>query len=361
MNGSAVSGTRSAEADAQVEVYATLDALPPDAASLVDSATDLFAGRAWWRTVLAAAMPSGAAAEFVACRIGGRCVALFPLLRGDDGALSGLTTLYTCLYVPLLAPGLSPAASVAVFAAFGRYCRRSATTRLDAMPAEWEGLAPLAAGVRSAGLRVLRFDHFGNWHENVAGLRWSDYLARREGSLRETIRRKLRRAERLADARFEVVTGVEGLEAGVAAFESVYARSWKEPEPFPAFNAALIRAVAAGGGLRLGVWSLGAQPVAVQFWVVEGGRAAVLKLAHDEAFKTHSPGTVLTALMLRRMLDSERIDEIDFGRGDDPYKQGWATARRQRIGLLLVNPWRPAGLIQLARHTLGRVRAVLRR
>ena len=69
--------------------------------------------------------------------------------------------------------------------------------------------------------------------------------------------------------------------------------------------------------LRLGVWSIGEEPVAVQFWVVKDGHATVLKLAHDEAFKAHSPGTVLTALMLRHFLNKEHVTRIDFGRGDD--------------------------------------------
>ena len=87
----------------------------------------------------------------------------------------------------------------------------------------------------------------------------------------------------------------------------------------------------------------------------DAGHATVLKLAHDEACKAHSPGTVLTALMLRHLLDQEHVDHIDFGRGDDPYKQGWATQRRQRIGLLLVNPWSAAGSTTLLRHALGRL------
>jgi CelD/BcsL family acetyltransferase involved in cellulose biosynthesis len=95
----------------------------------------------------------------------------------------------------------------------------------------------------------------------------------------------------------------------------------------------------------------------VQFWAVRGGQAIVLKLAHDEAFKAQSPGTVLTALMLRHFLDAEHVARLDFGRGDDAYKQGWAVERRQRIGVLLVNPWRPAGIAALVRHAGGRMRA----
>ena len=116
-------------------------------------------------------------------------------------------------------------------------------------------------------------------------------------------------------------------------------------------------AMAERGWLRLGVWSVGTEPVAVQFWVVHAGQAIVLKLAHDQALKALSPGTVLTALMLRHLLDNEHVAWIDFGRGDDAYKEGWAVERRQRVGVLLVDPWRPAGLVALLRHASGRLAA----
>ena len=88
--------------------------------------------------------------------------------------------------------------------------------------------------------------------------------------------------------------------------------------------------------------------------MVTGGTASVLKLAHDEAARARSPGTVLTAAMIRGLLDRERVTELDFGRGDDGYKSLWAGQRRPRIGVVLVNPRRPAGLLTLGRHVLGR-------
>ena len=94
--------------------------------------------------------------------------------------------------------------------------------------------------------------------------------------------------------------------------------------------------------------------------MVDHARALVLKLAHDEAFKAASPGTVLTAWMLRWLLDQEQVQEIDFGRGDDPYKREWASQRRQRIGLVLANPLAPAGVAVIARHALGRLRNFVR-
>jgi CelD/BcsL family acetyltransferase involved in cellulose biosynthesis len=340
------------------ETFASTAALPPDALTLLDHAAGVFAGRAWWDVVLSHAIPPEAKPSFVAIRSAGQLTALVPILR-TGSQLASLTTPYTCEYMPLFAAGLDQPARIAAMAAFATLCRPSGVARLDALPAEWEHLGDLRTGAHQAGLRTLRFNHFGNWHEDVANLDWSAYLTSRPGALRETIRRRLRRAEKLPDARFDLFTHPGQMDQAVAAFESVYRRSWKDAEPFPTFNAALIRATSQLGLLRLGVWSIGPEPVAVQFWVVKDGRAIVLKLAHDEAFKAHSPGTVLTALMLRHLLDQEHVAAIDFGRGDDAYKQGWATHRRQRIGLLLVNPWRPVGAAALMRHTAGRVRTMI--
>jgi len=342
-----------------IDTFATADLLPPEALVLLDQSTTLFGGRAWWRVVLSDAMPHGASALFIVCRRGRQVAGLMPMLR-HGGGLSSLTTPYSCRYTPMLAAGLDSAARVAVMTAFARFCRSAGVTRLEALPAEWDGLPDLLTGARQAGLRPLRFDHFGNWHEAVAGLGWSGYLAGRPGALRETIRRRLKRADKLPAARFTLLTNPADMATAAEAFESVYSRSWKDPEPHPDFNVALMRVMAEAGLLRFGVWSIDGTPVAAQLWVVEAGVATVLKLAHDEAFKTHSPGTVLTALMLRHLLDQEHVTQIDFGRGDDAYKHGWAAQRRQRVGLLLVNPWHPAGAFELARHALGRMRTAAR-
>jgi hypothetical protein len=317
-----------------------------EAAGLFRSARDdLFASLPWYRTVLAHGMADATAARFFACG-----TALFPMQLTDRGhSLASLTAVYTCRWQPL-------AEDPGAFAHFASECRAWPITRLDAIPADWPHRATCIAAANETGLAVRQFDHFGNWYEDVRGQTWTSYLASRPGQLRETIRRKLRR-----EYRFDVIEGENGLEAGIAAFAAVYGRSWKEPEPFPEFNAALMRAVAPLGLLRLGIMRIGDAVAAAQIWVVERDRATVLKLAHDEAFKSASPGTVLTALMLRRLLDAERVAEIDFGRGDDGYKSAWARQRRQRIGLVFANARHPRGMAFLGRHALGRARAALRR
>jgi CelD/BcsL family acetyltransferase involved in cellulose biosynthesis len=348
---------RSADPATQLETFAGLDALPDDVGPLFAAAGSFFATRAWWEIVLAHAIPPNAVPHLVLIRRNGVPWGLFPMLHDRAGGdFRALTTPYGCLYEPLIAPGIVDRA--ALFLAFARYCRSFPTTRLDALdPAV---AADFTAGGGLAGLSAVRFDHFGNWYEDAAGLDWTGWLARRPGALRETIRRRTRRMEHLPGAYFRLFSEHNELTAAIDAFETVYARSWKQQEPYPAFNPAQIRAAGSLGLARVGVCWIGETPAAAQFWIVERGRATVLKLAHDEAFKEHSPGTVLTAWMIRHMIEQAHVTELDFGRGDDAYKRDWVGCRRQRVGVLLINPRHPRGLLALARHTLGRIAARLR-
>lgn len=339
-----------------MQLYPTLAALPDWAADELLDRDGFFSTRAWWRTVWEAGVPEGGTPVFALHGTQGAGV-LLPLLRDTAGRLEALTTPYTCLYPITAAPGADlPTAGRAL----ARLVRGTPALRLDALDPEDPRLAALLQGARAGGLLPLRFDHFGNWREELDGRDWQSYLGSRPGALRETIRRRLRAAERDPTLSFACHAAPDAVAAGIAEYEAVYARSWKEPEPFPRFNAVLMQQAAAVGALRLGVLCREGAPIATQLWVVHAGTAAVLKLAHDEAFKPISPGTALSAWMLRRLIDEERVQAVDFGRGDDPYKKMWTGERRQRMGVVLANPLHPGGMAALLRHGLGRLRRTLR-
>ena len=323
----------------RIDCHAGLSDLPPHFFLLFGET--LFDSAAWYSAVCTAGLPPTAEALFVSVSAGGHPLALFPMRR-DVTRISSLTTPYTCLWRPLTAPGLTAAQLHGAGRAFGRWCRSWATVRLDALDLEDPAWSILLAGLRDAGINPLPFDHFGNWSA-FTGLGWDAYLADRPGQIRESLRR--RGKQLLADgATFRVVTDGRDLEPAIAQYEAVYAASWKQPEPFPQFNAALMRASAAEGWLRLGLLEMNGKTLAAQIWIMQGGRATVLKLAHDEAFNSASPGTVLTGWMIRHLLECDEAAVLDFGRGDDEYKQSWTSLRRQRQGLVLANPWRPFGL-----------------
>lgn len=319
---------------------------------------EFFASRAWYDTLLAHGLPAEATPLLAACGQDG--AALLPLMR-VGGHFSALVSPYTLDWRPLTAPEAGREGLEAAGRALGRALRLRPPIRLDTLDPEAPGLAPLLSGMAAARLQPLRFLHTGNWHEALpAGTGWEAWLAARPSALRNTIARKLARAAR--ETRFELLdTPGPALEAGIAAYEDVRARSWKPDEPFPAFDAALIRLTATLRLVRLGVLRQAAdgRPVAAQYWILDRGgrRATVPKLAHAEESRAASPGTILTALMVRHLLDKERVSELDFGRGDDSYKQLWVGGRRQRIGILLTDPVHPLGLAAVVRKMAARLGA----
>jgi hypothetical protein len=308
------------------------------------------AGLGWYRMVAQTALPAEHHARFVLA--GEPQFAIFPMCVGPGGAGS-LTSPYTCEWAPCLVEGLDGTGLREAGRALAAWCRPYGCVRLDALNLEEPHWPPLLEGVRAARMMALPFAHFGNWHIDVSGQDFAAYLAARPGALRATLQRRGARL-RQAGAVPRMVTGGTELEAAIDAYHDVYARSWKPPEPFPAFTAALIRACAAEGILRLALLERGGRTLAAQLWVMQGGVATVLKLAYDQAEKAASPGTVLTGFAIEHVLQHDGVTRLDFGRGDDPYKRDWTGSRRQRSGLLLANPLLPKGFLAIARHLAGR-------
>ncbi|MBS0467008.1 MAG: GNAT family N-acetyltransferase, partial [Proteobacteria bacterium] len=144
-----------------------------------------------------------------------------------------------------------------------------------------------------------------------------------------------------------------GVERALEAYLAVYAQSWKTPEPCPGFMPGLVRTAAREGWLRLGVLWLGQQPVAAQVWLVHGGKANIYKLAYAKGHEKLSAGSVLTAELMRHVMDEDRVSEVDYLTGDDAYKRDWMAHRRERIGLLAFDPRSPRGLAAAGRHFVG--------
>jgi hypothetical protein len=269
--------------------------------------------------------------------------------------VGSLTSFYTLEFGPLAAPGADRSR---LGAAMAPLVATRGALRLDALDPGAPWFEPWLAGAQAAGVRVHRFFEFGNWSERIEGS-YADWLARRPGTLRNTIRRRTRQAA--GSTQTERVTAGDRLEPCIADFEKVYARSWKSPEPYADFNAACMRALAQAGLLRLGVLRDASGPIAAEYWAVSGGTAYLLKLAYDQAAASRSPGTVLTAQMVRGLFDEGGIGRLDFGRGDDPYKQLWVGERRERLGVLLLDPRRPLGMAWQARLAASRLKRRLLR
>ena len=193
-------------------------------------------------------------------------------------------------------------------------------------------------GLQAAGWLVEPFPQFGNcisppraWTSSATG-------GSAPGALRNTGRRGYRSLIEKGDGAIVCHAEPGAAEAAIRAYEAVYARSWQAAEPFPDYMPNLIRHGLATGEAQ--VWC----PAG---WRQAGGRpdlaspqdrATIFKLAYDRDWGRQSVGTVLTMAAMRAALSDPGIREIDFGWGDDPYKQEWLPERRQRYGVAAYNP-----------------------
>jgi hypothetical protein len=346
--------------------YPTLEALPTqcDALFAATARQNFALDRAWFGNLVDNGLEADSEPLFGVFTSGADPIALVPLQQSlRQRSIGSLTNIYTCLYSPLIPKdGIPPEIVRWLGREFGHFCRDWPVVRIDCLPTEWSGLASFCAGLSDARVAVRRFDHFGNWYEPVTNQSWESYVASRPGPLRELLRRKYRRSQQVKQLEFEIIRTPAGLSQGIEAFERVYRRSWKSAEPFSRFNPGLMQTAATRGALRLGICWKGMLPVAVQFWILsDGGNATIMKLAHDDEYAALSPGTLLTATMIKTLIEDDAVQELDFGRGDDPYKRLWVKERRQRIGLILASRHRLRGFAVIARHDLSRALKRIRR
>ena len=280
-----------------------------------------------------------------------------PLMRlaVSPWRIESLATFYSPLAGPVDGCAADPGGLRDVFRRI-RLDRQRPTAVIDLAPLcpQSPFFAASLTALRQAGWLVGRYFRFGNWYATIGKPDFAAYLAERPSALRNTVRRARRKLERQADACLVIQTASDAaLESAIADYQAVYARSWKRPEPYPRFIPELCRLAAARGWLRLGLVRILGRPVAAQIWLVEDGRAQIVKLAYDGAYRSHAVGTLLTAELMRHAIEQDRVIEIDYLMGDDAYKRDWTPQRRERHGIIAFDPRQPRGLIMAVRHMAG--------
>jgi len=282
--------------------------------------------------------------------------AILPVRLTGKGAIRSVEALgnyYTSLYAPVLAPDATALDLIPLIEAATGDHGGAHMMRFGPMDPDSVVYPTLLTALRSSGWVPFRFFCFGNWYLKV-DYSWKTYLEQRNGPIRNIIKRKGRKFA-AAGGTLEIVTAPGDVERAVEAFIAVYSHSWKKPEPYPQFVPGLIRWLAAKGWLRLGIARLEGLPVAGQIWIVAHGKASIFKMAYDDAFSDYASGTLLTAHLMEHAIDRDRVREIDYLIGDDPYKKSWMSHRRERWGILAFNPRTAGGLALLATEAMRRI------
>jgi hypothetical protein len=346
-----------------VRVYEGLQEVPGSFLGLFEEAgqQSIFLTLPWFQNFVQTAMaPEEHVRVYAAAGAQGTPAGML-LMRNSAGSspsgkLESLANYYTCFYAPHLA---SPASR-------SRETLRAITQAIAEEKPRWDSVevkptdnqarefSELVEGFKSAGFVVQTYFSFGNWYLGVNGRSFAEYSQSLPSVLKNTLSRKRKKLEKTGRAKIEIVTGGQNLDAAIDAYMKVYLSSWKQPEPYPEFVPGLIRMCAQLGALRLGLIYVDGEPAAAQLWIVYHGNALIYKLAYDERFADLSVGTILSATLFEHALDVDKVTEVDYLSGDDAYKKDWMSQRRERWGILALNPRTPRGLLAIARHIGGR-------
>jgi hypothetical protein len=305
----------------------------------------------WYKNLTNSVFPNDQGVRFYILRRHGQPVAALPIVNQKYkfcNQLRSLGNYYTSCYSPLLEEGLKVAEMVLLLKAMFASHAPLGSVRFAPMDPGTESYHTVLTALRATGLFPFTFFCFGNWYYPVDE-DWLTYYKNRDGVLRSTIKR-MKKKFASDGGKLELVFGGTDLARGLAAYEQVYSNSWKVAEPHPQFIPGLMQSCSERGWLRLGLAWLNGVPIASQLWIVANGKANIFKLAYDEQFKAYAPGTLLTAMLMEYCIEVDRVAEIDYLIGDDPYKKAWMNQRRERWGIVAYDPKNIVGLIELLRE-----------
>lgn len=341
-----------------VHSYPSIAALPHATLQLFQQAETHYPEFAagWFANLQQTVFSDDPGVRYYVAERAGQPVAILPVRRARHGIarrVEALGNYYTSLYSPILTPEATELDLAALLQTATHDHGAAHEIRFYPMDPASPTFVATVAALRAIGWEPFRYFCFGNWHLDVDS-DWKTYLERRAGELRSTIKRKGKKFA-AAGGTLEIVTDPAQAEAGIADFIHVYSHSWKKPEPYPDFIPGLIRWLAGQGWLRLGIARLDGRPVAAEIWIVSHGKARIYKLAHDQEYSAYAPGTLLTAHLMRHVVDHDRVSKVDYLIGDDLYKKDWMSNRRERWGVAAYNPRTAVGLMLLASETIRRV------
>jgi GNAT acetyltransferase-like protein len=362
----AVSPERAAGAPPHVRVYSGLEELPESFLDLFEQAEceSFFLTLPWFQNFIQTAMPPADRVRIYAAASAQGTPAGMLLMRSASYSnsfssprkLEALSNYYCCFYAPHLAGsgGESRDSLLALVREIANERPRWDAVEVKPLGVQSREFPELLEVFKAAGFVVQTFFAFGNWYLPVKGRSFAQYSESLPSVLKNTLNRRRKKLEKTGRAKIEIVTGGQPLDAAIDAYMKVYLSSWKQPEPYPQFVPGLIRTCARMGALRLGIIYVDGEPAAAQLWIVHRGNALIYKLAYDERFADLSVGTILSATLFQHALDVDKVTEVDYLSGDDAYKKDWMSERRERWGILALNPRTPRGVLAIARHVGGR-------
>ena len=226
--------------------------------------------------------------------------------------------------------------------------------------------APWAEALRwagGAGLAEVTHPREVLPYVTLEGLSWEAYLATRSRNFRGQVNRKLRRLGDEHEVVFRLADDPARLADDMAIFFAFHDRRWETrggssmaSERARAFHVDFATSALRSGALRLWFLEVDGTPVAAWYGWSYGGRYSYYLAGFDPDWSRQSVGLLLLAHTIRAATE-EGAHEYDLLRGDEEYKDRFATGRRYAVTRIETPPLhslRIAAMLEIALRDTGR-------
>ena len=207
---------------------------------------------------------------------------------------------------------------------------------------------------------------------------WQDYFDSISASRRSTLRRKLRKLNKLFEkgenvkeggkagergqddnVALETVCSGPDLRSALKAGFAIEAMAWKgdqgtaivSEEDTHQFYLDLAQRMAANNKLRLYFLKAGEQRIAFQYCLEFNDKLYLLKPGYNSAYSQYSPSQLLSWLVLQQAFESGK-KEYDFLGDSDEWKMKWTGKTRKNAWFYAVRPTLPGLLFSLIKLRL---------
>ena len=207
---------------------------------------------------------------------------------------------------------------------------------LNSIPEEDTSWDIIRRTIRQSALANREYVCFGNWYLDKINFSGNEYINRRTSNIKNNIKRYRKKLEKMGKLELKIRSDEE-TETILDYHYQVREKSWKYKDRHYSFHRDLAGLAKEKGWLRSGFLFLNGVPIASQLWIVCNRVAYIHSLNFDEAYRQFIPGVILSTEMMKYVIDIDKVIEVDYLRGDEPYKKDWTPNRRERKGITIFN------------------------
>ncbi|MDO6425509.1 GNAT family N-acetyltransferase [Thalassotalea sp. 1_MG-2023] len=177
------------------------------------------------------------------------------------------------------------------------------------------------------------------------------YFSTRPSRLKNTLKRKNKQLVK-HNFRFQIADDPTSVKQMFTDYQAIYQQSWKGQEYSDDFILAACLNAQAEQKLCFATLYIDEIPAASQIWFTQENQVSIFKLAYDPQFSSLSVGSLLSEYMTKHVLNHYGMRHIEFGMGNERYKQDWMNEKQHRYCYLVFNTKSIIGILAWLRYSV---------